>query len=331
VKNAVLDLLGHGKWECSVGQTGEPIIISGQKGRSGLWGSVVFHMGLVVCFLAGPVTVLTHFRGELILTEGETIPLRAGFESHSGKDPATLPDVLVMVHNLRGVYFKGKYNYDFGGKLAIDDAGDRFDIPFAVNIPADFRGYEFQLHEFGYSPHIIIDKDGVPFFDYFLNLRHPSEGDYFEIGEGLRASIMFFPDFIKEGGKISSKSKRPDNPVTMVKIFRGDQEVFKGLFKPGDEYAFGEYRIKSPDYKNWVNLIVVRETGILFVIIGFVLGTTGLLVRFLSNERRTEVELAAAPEGTRITISGFSRYYPAFLEKEVREMAQKLKSDFKLQ
>jgi cytochrome c biogenesis protein len=80
-----------------------------------------------------------------------------------------------------------------------------------------------------------------------------------------------------------------------------------------------------------VNLIVVRETGILFVIIGFVLGTTGLLVRFLSNERRTEVELAAAPEGTRITISGFSRYYPAFLEKEVREMAQKLKSDFKLQ
>jgi cytochrome c biogenesis protein len=58
-------------------------------------------------------------------------------------------------------------------------------------------------------------------------------------------------------------------------------------------------------------------------IVGFMIGLPGLFVRFLSNERRVEFALGEDGErgGTRVRVSGFSRYYPAFLEREVAEMA----------
>ena len=324
VQHKVRDLLHGSRWDFTSEQTGGSISISGQKGRSGLWGSVVFHLGLIICFLAGPVTVLTNFRGELILTEEETVPLRAGFESHEGKSPAALPDVGVRVEQVQGEYFQDQYQYDFRGTLIIDQQQEHRALPFAVNEPAAFSGYEFQLHAFGYAPRLIVERSGTPIFDYLLNLRHPVDGDHFSIDQELRAFVLFFPDFIRDGSKLSSKSRTPKNPVFLVRILQGDHEVLKGLFKPGEERSFGDYRIRIPEYRHWVSLIVVREWGIIFVAAGFVIGVAGLFVRFLSNERRIEIEVSPFTTGTLLTLRGYSRYYPAFLEKEVLEMAGKL-------
>ncbi len=136
---------------------------------------------------------------------------------------------------------------------------------------------------------------------------------------------MFFPDFFRDGNKIGSRSRLPKNPVTLVRLYRGEQEVFKGLFKPGDEGLWEGTRITVPDFKHWVGMNVTREQGINLIIIGFVLAVFGLLVRFLSNERRIEFELSpAVPQWTNFRVRGYSRYYPAFLEKEVLEMAENL-------
>lgn len=325
IRVKVEKLLSAGRWATSVENEGEAVVISGQKGMSGFWGSVIFHAGLVCCFLAGPVTALTVFRGELVMTEGVSQPLRDGFVTHEGKDLATLPDVQLQVRNLRGEYYEGQFKYDFGGVLSLDDRDGRHELPFAVNKPASFGGYQFSLHAYGDSPRLVLERDGQVNFDYYLNLRHPDEGDYFDLGGGTRAFVMFFPDFFREGGKIGSRSKVRNNPVTLVKIYSGEQEVFKGLFKEGEEGNWEGTRIRVPDCKHWVGLIVAREAGINLVIIGSLLGVTGLLARFLSNESRLEFELSPLVQGTSFTVRGYSRYYPAFLEKEVKGMAEKLK------
>lgn len=319
--------LSGGRWALSVEKEGEAALISGQKGMSGFWGSVVFHAGLVCCFLAGPVTVLTLFRGELVVTEGVSQPLRSGFVTHEGKDPSTLPDAQMQVRNLRGEYFEGQYKFDFGGTLSLLDRDGIHELPVAVNKPASFGGYQFSLHEYGDSPHLVLERDGQVTFDYFLNLRHPDEGDYFELGGGKRAFVMFFPDFFREGGKIGSRSKVRNNPVTLVKIYSGELEVFKGLFKAGEEGNWEGTRIRVPDCKHWVGFVVAREAGIHLVIIGFLFAVAGLLARFMSNESRLEFELSPLAQGTSFTVRGYSRYYPAFLEKEVKGIAEKLKED----
>jgi cytochrome c biogenesis protein ResB len=254
-------------------------------------------------------------------------PLRSSVVTAEGRTSATLPDAQVEIRKLRGEYFEGQYRYDFGGVLVVEDRSGRRELPFAVNKPAEYQGYQFTLHEYGFAPQLVLERDGRPVFDYFLNLRHGEEGDYFELPDGSRAMVMFFPDFIREGGKIGTRSKEPRNPVAMVKIFREDAEVFRGLFKPGEEAVFEGTRLKVPAVRRWVTLIVTREQGILLVMVGGLLCMGGLLARFLSNERRIEFELAPCGEGSLVRVRGYSRYYPAFLEKEVLQMTQQLKEE----
>jgi cytochrome c biogenesis protein len=66
VRSKVEELLAQGRWEKSTETKDRAVIFSGQKGMSGFWGSVVFHIGLIICFFAGPVSVYTTFRGELV-------------------------------------------------------------------------------------------------------------------------------------------------------------------------------------------------------------------------------------------------------------------------
>lgn len=321
-------ILKRGRWDQGTESNGSTLTVTGHKGMSGFWGSVIFHAGLLICFLAPPVSLLTTFRGELVIPVGVQVRLRDGFASHAGKDPKALPDASVRVEDFRARYYEGRFKYDFGGNIIFRDGTREKTMAFAVNAPAFYEGYQFTLHEYGYSPHVVIRKAGKDFFDYYVNLRHPQEGDYFGLQEeGLRMLVMFFPDFVREGDTIGTKSQLPDNPMVMIKLVKGEGEVFRGLFKPGEKQVVGEYEVSVPDFRHWVNLVVVQEAGIMVVIAGFALGLAGLLLRVLSNERSIEFVLMQRPEGVLITVRGYSRYYPAFLEKEVRGMAETLKEE----
>jgi cytochrome c biogenesis protein len=322
VKENLLDTLRRRRWEFSVSGEGGGFVVEAQKGIGmGFWGSVVFHIGLVVCFIVAPVSALTVFRGEFLITEGITMPLRDGFVSHEGKALSSLPDTDITVYDAAGEYAKGRYKVQFGGVMR---AGNR-EFPFSVNNPVTVEGYQFSLGKFGFSPGIVLEKEGSVLFDYFLNLRHSGSGDYFDLpSEGLTLFVLLFPDFIREGNKIGSRSKDPNNPVCLIKLLRGKEEVAKGLVEPGEEARVGDYLVRFTELRNWVGFVVVREWGVYVLALGMATGILGLLVRFLSNERRLEARLSGAGPGTTVALRGYSRYYPAFLEKEVREMAGKI-------
>jgi cytochrome c biogenesis protein len=310
------------RWECSAQED----VVFAQKGlKFGFWGSVGFHMGLIVCFLAAPVTALTLFRGEVVLTDGVTMPLDQVVEVVEGPGATMLPDVKVAVRDLWGIYYKGEHKVNFGGTMDIDGQ----EIPFSVNKSVYHGEYQFSLYAFGYSPGIVIEKNGETVFDYFLNLRHSVKGDYFDFqSEGFRIFVLFFPDFERQGSILSTVSQEPNNPVLLVKFIKDGKALHKGLLlKPGEDAEFGDYRVRFGELRNWVSMLMVKGRGMPLIAIGFVIGIPGLFVRFLSNERRIEFEFKKAEKGTLVAVRGYSRYYPAFLEKEVNEMADALKTE----
>ncbi|HBA89824.1 MAG TPA: hypothetical protein DCZ75_18090 [Geobacter sp.] len=319
-------LLASTGWRHERRDAADALVLSGVKGRSGFWGSIVFHVGLLGCFLAGPATYLTALTGELVLTEGVALPLKEGVSLARGKG-ATLPEARASLHDLRGVYYKGRFKSDFGGVMKISDARGEHELRFEVNRPVEYQGLQFSLHQFGFAPRLVIERSGAAPFDFYLNLRHPREGDFFEVGGGVRALVIFFPDFIREGGKIGTKTEEPLNPVTMVRLYRGETEIGKGLVKPGESAQLGGYRVTVPDYRHWATLVVTRDAGVPFTVFGFVVCVAGLLIRFASNERLVEFELRRQGEESLLTVKGYSRYYPAFLEKEVDALAEKLIED----
>jgi cytochrome c biogenesis protein ResB len=317
-------LLAKERWQLAASDEGGSVLLAGEKGGAGFWGSMIFHAGMIIAFLAAPATYFTGYNGEVTVVENDRAPLREVLVNHGG-DPGPLATSSIKVHGLRSEYYQGRFRYDFGGVLAIDDGAGQ-DLPFAVNQPASYRGYQFALSSFGFAPHLLLKNAGKPVFDAYLNVSSDQESNYFPLGGELRAQVLFFPDFVREGGKIGTRSRDPRNPVAMVKIFRGDREVFKGLFPPGQEQLWEGTVVSVPDYKRWVTLTVSRDYGVILIMIGSVLAVSGLFARFISNERRIEFLVAEAGSGTRVRISGYSRYYPAFLEKEVLRLAERVQA-----
>lgn len=325
VESSVQTILTGTGWDCSSDRSNSRVWLVAQKGiRLGFWGSITFHVGLLLCFLAVPVSALTGFSGQFLLTEGVTIALRDVVETPVKKDLAKLPPVGVAVENLRGVYAQGKFKVDFGGDLVVSGSKGSQRLSFSVNNPVSYERTQFSLQQFGFSPRLVVERGGKESFDYFLNLRHVAEGDYFPLEDKTRLFLLLFPDFIQEGGKIGSKSRELKNPVLLVRIFEGDSPVHQGLVRIGGEATIGDYHIKAPELKSWVNLAVSREHGLTILIFGMLIGISGLFLRFLSNERRLTFAIVAQGAATTVQLKGYSRYYPAFLEKEVRGVAEKI-------
>lgn len=319
-------LLKKGGWDFSPANERGHVLIVAQKGIAcGFWGSVVFHGGLLLCFLAIPLSAFFSFSGNLLLTEGAKVSLREGVLPDRGSDSRTAPAGTASVEELRGVYHKGKFKLDFGGTLVLNRERRVERLTFSVNQPVTSDGFQYSLQEYGFSPRIVVEGEGLSSFDYYLNLRNPETGDYFPLAGGTKKLfILLFPDFFRVGNRIGSRSKELNNPYLLVRILQGEQSVFERLVKVGDSVESNGIRVSSLQLGKWVNLAVSRERGLVFIILGSLIITLGLLIRFLSNERRLEIELMDSTDACTCRMRGYSRYYPAFLEREVTGFFNKL-------
>jgi len=312
------------KWLYEVKDIPRGLQIRAKKGIDrGLFGSVLFHLGIVIIFLAAPVSALTTFRGTIVVTEGIPIKLKDAFISIEDKEiPALLGESSLFIKELRGEFYKGIYKYEFGGRLNIDGV----DYDYSVNKAFNHKGFQFTLNEFGYSPWVTIkDANGNLLFDYFLNIRDMAGGDYFNLSEKKRIHVVFFPDFFREGDRIGNRSAEIKNPVIMVRFLDSGREYAKDLIKLGEEKHIGDDIVSFKEVRPWGGFIIVRDSGVGLLWVGFIIGVLGLLLRFLSNEKLFEFAFEKLDDNnTKISIKGYSRYYPAFLEREVNVIAEGL-------
>lgn len=317
---AAAALRSRGWVEAESSQTGQLTV---QKGAGlGFWGSVAFHGALVICLVAAVVSYLTSFNGQLILTEGITLPLHEAVGTSYTGNIASLPPAQVKVDNLEAVYKEGHFKYDFSGVLHIIQGGDHM-YPFKVNAPATVAGLQFSLQQFGFSPRLVINGlTGTP-FDYHLNLRH-EDGDYFPLESDLKLFVVFFPEFDEKDGKIGTLSREVKNPRLLLKILEGEKVLHRALLAPGEKQQLGGYTVQFAELKNWALLSISKEPGLVILMAGLLLLTVALFVRFLSNERRIVLSIQAGDDGSSFRLQGTSRYYPASLEREMVKLAEML-------
>lgn len=286
----------------------------------GFWGSIVFHVGLLFCFAAAPVSMVNSFHGSIVLTEGIVVPLRQ-LATSSAERPDLLPDASVALEGLRAGYYRGEYDLSFSGKLVALRDGNRQTLGFAVNQPVELEGFQFSLQEFGFAPRLIASNEGRAFFDYYLNLRHAGSGDWFQLGNGQAVILEFFPDFVAEGDSFSSRSREVRNPKLLVVVKDHGRTAGRLLLSPGEMGTAAGTTFSFPDYRHWAGLSISRDKGIVSVIMGFILCVGGLSLRFASNPRVAKVLLAEEGDAASVRIVASGKYYPAFLERETAALA----------
>ncbi|AJE04660.1 cytochrome c biogenesis protein ResB [Geobacter pickeringii] len=297
-----------------------------ERGMAGsFWGSVMFHGGLLLCFIAVPVTALTAFSGSLILPEEIPVPIRQTVTVEQGSAEA-LPDDTITVRNLTARYSQGKYWLAFTGTLHFGGPGDSGSA-IAVSRPVSHAGFQFSLQEFGVSPRLIISGLAAP-FDYQLNLRHPEEGDWFDLPGGLRLFVLFFPDFFREGNRVGSRSLDERTPRLLYRITdRGGALVGKGILAPGEQGRFPGGEVAFPGFRHWAGLAIGKSSGLGLLMAGFGVVVAGLALRLLGNDRCVTATFETSGQGTLCRVRGQSRYYPAFLKREVANLVATIRKD----
>lgn len=305
-------------WDVMVEQAKKGIfLLRAHKGEKGYWGSIIFHVSLVIIFLTGVVSAMTRFNAEVILTQGIEIGLNDKDAYIAIEGRRTLPDLRMTVRTLNAD-FHGNVPTRLYGEVLIDG----MTYKFGVNMPVNIKNLQITPSRYGIAPRFVIRRGKDVLLDSYVNLRSLFVDDYFEVkDEGLKIDVRFFPDFFSDGKRFGTKTMEEKNPVFFLKVYKNNMLVNRAFLKAGESVEFSGYRIEIPEYTHWVTMIISSDMGVPIFIAGFILAILGLLIRFLSNERAISCIIQ---ENGEFELRGWSRYYPAFLERELNVMKREV-------
>jgi cytochrome c biogenesis protein ResB len=313
----IKSMLSSEKWSI----TEEDNHLVAKKGKAGFWGSLLFHLGLLIVFIAGVISSLTRFNAELLLTEGFPVMLReeSFVKIYKNNSILSIPPSIIELKKFIPLYEKGIYAKDFSAKISIDGV----ERELRVNRPIDIGGFQLSLHRFGFSPYFrITENNGKELLNANINLVViGGKEDSFTIPDTFYVIYTkFFPDFFSKNGRVGSRGIVPKNPVFFLRIFYDNKELGRGMVKLGSTITIDELNISFKDLNYWVDLIVSKDYGVWLFSIGLAIGIFGLIMRFILPDKQLKINVV----GNRVYIKGWTKYFPSFFEDEINKVLEKI-------
>jgi len=308
-----------------------PFSWSGEKGAKGFWGSVAFHIGLLLVFIGVAASSRTRLHGEIVLTEGFVTPLN-GATLLNRTGVGELPDeglVGLSMRDFAASYTPQGSNLDFSALLAVHRGGSvRREAMVRVNDAFVWEGTQFTLHRYGFAPAVVATNpagerlaDGVG----LLQLLPPGAEDSLQLTDGGELVLSFYPDFAVRQGKPVARSL---NPVRPVLAFRwrdaSGAEVAAGRVRRGESASVNGYRVEFPALSYWAGFLVARDGGLWFFAFGSILASLGLALRMLFPDQSLRLTWEPGESGSRVRMSASTRYFPALHEEQVERLLARL-------
>lgn len=215
------------------------------------WGSVVFHMGMLIVIAATSIGPLTRFSATATLPQGVLVATddKRFFAIHENSlGQGKRPFINLMLNDFETRYTDERFPVEYTANISIgilnDESYHNFKENIEVNRPLIYDGYSFLLERGRYSPHLILrDKNGDFLFNGHVDISNKIEPeDKFDVPKtDITLYTRFFPDMHREGNKIGSRSLVPKNPAFGIKIVKRDEpfkDIWRGVLKKGEEVKF---------------------------------------------------------------------------------------------
>jgi len=265
------------------------------RGRSGFWGSVLMHAGLIVVIVGGVVTSLTGFRGQAVIAEGQTIvDDRSGYESVS-LVPRLGPayrGTRIMLEDMAVRYSQGTVVSAVARMRAVLPDGRSVSKAVRVNHPLEAGGKSWLLQDSGYAVRIVV-RDGAQraaALSVKLAAETPigwrdevvvpsSKGD-------IRISLSATPHPLSAGEQAVQEKLAIRDPRLTLVIQRGDDR-WEGTLAPGQTSGSADgVTVVFEGLDLWTRFLVRGEPARWVTYAGFWLVVAGALWRFAVPERR---------------------------------------------
>lgn len=282
----IIKILKKYNYKVSIKSVNNNSMITGERGTLGVFGSILFHLSLIVLCIGIFLSTFASFHGSFNLTEGETFNkftrLDSGIFYHDDTNikPVKLISYIPQLNVNGSLTEAAVIEYTNNGLNKIDTT--------YINKPINLGSKKLYIGtKIGYSPYIeIINKNGEKVFHGFLRLANTQSGNTiynkdFIYLDTTKIEFEFLPDL---------KTKSSNNLVNAILIVKinNDQRVFTaaGVNKEVDNYSISYY-----GFRKWVSFDIKDDTGVMVIFWAALLGSIGLAMRLLFVKKKIVVNL----------------------------------------
>jgi len=292
-----------------------------EKGRSlNFWGSIVFHLGLLVLSVGVLVSIATRSTGRTVIGIGQKFYDRPQdyLEMRRGLVSPAYSNFQVEIDKVSATYSKKSLPRNIisrvkvidGGKLAVSTLVD-------ASHPLIYKGTYFYQVGYGYSPFLVLkDEEGREIFSAYVNLltlttpnKKQVYKDSFYFLQEMRVNAEFFPDGVVKNKIVQTRSYELRNPILLITVNQGKKKLFKGPLRINQSVKVGGMTLAFTDVVKWVGFHVVKDRGIPIIYSSFVLGVAGLSLAFFTTDKRIWIVLEEEGNNTVVYIGGVSHRY----------------------
>jgi hypothetical protein len=287
------------------------------RGRIGALGSPLFHLGLLVCAVAGVGRMLVAADASRELWEGGMVA--AGPSAFETKDLGPLARPVELPEPVRLVRLQPRY-YPSGGLLELDaqlrvGAEPGRATTMGVNDPLDFGATRVYLSQ-AFGPAAVVSLSGLaePSTGVMM-LSVGASGDYEWVGKVPGGAE------VRLRAPMEKAAARPPE-VVEARVIRGDALLAAGRLAPGGGLDLpGGGVLVLREVRWWVRILASRDPTAWPMFVGFGMAILGVVLMF--GFVRVDTLVVAEPDGDveRVTVAMRpQRLAPVFADRFARRV-----------
>lgn len=287
--------------------TGEGSVWS-VKHRSAPLGFLVFHLSFFLVCLGGAVMYYTRSVSTAVLVEGQEF---AGAGTVAREAPWGPPPAVRFVVEEVTAEFDAGEPVHLSAKLRFLGAGGGVEKTSRVNHPARWGSVKVLVNRVGIAPTLWLQDLAGYTIDRVAVAAATLTGapTVVPMADG-RIQIEVQP--LVDAFNFPGRDRLPATEF-LVKVLSGDELLFGGSLRGGGHAELDGVVLAVPEVAYWTGLYIVSERGGGPLILGFALGTLGLVWRLMMYRR----EVAVVWEREGFAVAGRAEYFSRRFRQEL--------------
>lgn len=286
-------------------------VIVGRRGRSGFLGSIVLHLSILVLIVGGTFSSLTTFRGEMRITDGQTVVDDEALYmtvSHRPDLGAAFTGARITLDSTEVRYEQGVVVSAVAKMRGVDREGDLVAQDVRVNYPFQIAGKSYLIMDSGYAAEVTIELPDGTARTQVVNLTEESGRgwqagyDLGEVlGEGTGLLLTGSPVPLSKDATLPAERFVLSDPRLTVGLVGADGVRLEPVtLAEGESAPLGQgVSVTFEDLRLWNRFLVRGDSSRWIVYVGFWLAVIGAGWRFLVAERRVFATVAQDDAGVR--------------------------------
>lgn len=264
-------------------------------------GTLLLHLSLFVLAAGFSLSHFSRMEGSFTAGQGQKLTLKPGhYERTTTPLPLTrkLPSLDVTLTDIRTEFWENRLLFT---RFTVDIDINGKTHHAAINDPIYLSPFlTVRLTSFGYAPQYMVLLDGMPVpleeGAARMNIFPPGQRDYLVTQHfPHRIYLTLYPDYVETASGPISISMKLKNPRFVIEVYRGKVFLIKKTIGPGEAIPIEEFIFSVVQILPTAEFTVVRDLGIPFIFLSFILSLSGLLMRLPG--RRSELMAVPSESG----------------------------------